>query len=153
MADSKLVAVNIANDVGEVHEWVEGDPKPFVLRGNAECEQLLDTLEDLGVTEWEYVYWRDEMGSDSFMTWPHFKKKGVRFSAARLESMKMAQIKLGCLLRNSVEQSLAGTCEEHADLMVRFSILVYDGRREISAHFKVIESFYRCNDDYAVDLL
>jgi len=153
MSGSKLVTVNAMNAVGDIREWVEGDPKPFVLRGNAECEQLLDTLEDLGVTYFEYIYWRDEMGSDSYRTWPSFKKKGVRFSAKHLDSVKMAQIKLTCLLDDALEQSLAGTCEEHADLMVRFSILVSDGRREISAHFKVIESFYRCNDDYAVDLL
>lgn len=153
MAVSKLVAVKTTNDLGDVREWVEGDPKPFVLRGNAECEQLLATLDSLGVTYFQYIYWRDEMGSDSFSTWPSFKKKGVRFSAKHLDSVKKAQNKLEYLLRNSAEQSLAGTYEEEADLMVCFSVSVCRERHEISAHIKVIESFYRCNDDYAVELL
>ena len=153
MSGSKLVAVNTANAVGDTREWVEGDPKPFVLRGNAECEQLLATLDSLGVTYFQYIYWRDEMESDSFSTWPSFKKKGVRFSAKHLDSVKMAQAKLGILLKTAAEQSLAGTHEEEADLMVCFSVSVCRERREISAHIKVIESFYRCNDDYAVELL
>jgi len=153
MSGSKLVAVSTTHDVDEVREWVEGDPKPFVLRGNEECERLLDTLEHLGVTWFQYVYWRDQMGSDSYITWPIFKKKGIRFSATHLESVKMAQIQLTGLLDDALEQSLAGTYEEDADLMVCFSVSVSEGRREISAHFKVIESFYRHNDDYAVDLL
>jgi hypothetical protein len=64
-----------------------------------------------------------------------------------------AQAKLGSLLKTAAEQSLAGTHEEEADLMVCFSVSVCRERREISAHIKVIESFYRCNDDYAVELL
>jgi len=140
-------------DVDDVSDRVAGAPKPFGLRGNAECEQLLATLDSLGVTYCEYIYWRDQMGSDSYSTWPSFKKKGVRFSARHLESVKMAQTKLGVLLRNSAEQSLAGTYEEDADLMVCFSVSVGRERSEISAHFKVIESFYRHNDDCAVDLL
>ena len=153
MADSKIVPLDNVTDVDDVREWHEGDPKPFVLRGNVECERLLDTLEHLGVTFFEYVYWRDEMGSDSYYTWPSFKKKGVRYSVTRLESVKMAQFQLGSLLRDAVEESLAGTYEEDADMMVCFSVSVCQERREITAHIKVIESFYRCNDGYAVDLL
>ena len=153
MVDSKTVPLNNVTDVDDVREWQEGDPKPFVLRGNVECERLLDTLEHLGVTFFEYVYWRDEMGSDSFRTWPSFKENGILFSATHLESVRTAQVKLMCLLDDALELSLAGTYEEDADLMVRYAVLVSDGRREISAHFKVIESFYRCNDGYAVDLL
>ena len=153
MAGSKLVGVDKVNDVGEVREWVEGDPKPFVLRGNAECEQLLATLDSLGVTYFGYIYWRDQMGSDSYCTPPSFKKNGARYSVKRLESVKMAQFQLGSLLRDAVEESLAGTYEEDADMMVCFSVSVCQERREITAHIKVIESFYRCNDGYAVDLL
>ena len=153
MSGSKLVGVDKVNDVGEVREWAAGEPRPFVLRGNAECEQLLATLDSLGVTYFGYIYWRDQMGSDSYCTWPSFKKKGVRFSAKHLESVKMAQFQLGCLLSNSAEESLAGTYEEDADLMVCFSVSVSKEGRKISAHLKVIESFYRCNHGYAVDLL
>jgi hypothetical protein len=153
MSGSKLVAASTTNDVDDVREWVEGEPKQFVLRGNEECKRLLDTLERLGVTWFEYVYWRDEMGSDNFITWPIFKKKGIRFSATHLESVKMAQIKLTCLLDDALEHSLAGTYEEDADLMVCFSVSVSKEGRKISAHLKVIESFYRCNHGYAVDLL
>lgn len=153
MSGSKLVGVDKVNDVGEVREWAAGEPRPFVLRGNAECEQLLATLDSLGVTYFGYIYWRDQMGSDSYCTWPSFKKKDVRFSAKHLESVKMAQSRLGCLLSNSAEQCLAGTCEEDADLMVCFSVSVCREKSEISAHFKVIESFFRPNDDCSVDLL
>ena len=153
MAGSKLVGVDKVNDVGEVREWVEGDPKPFVLRGNAECEQLLATLDSLGVTYFGYIYWRDQMGSDSYCTPPSFKKNGARYSVKRLESVKMAQFQLGSFLRDAVEESLVGTYEEDADMMVCFSVSVCQERREITAHIKVIESFYRCNDGYAVDLL
>ncbi|MEI6257592.1 MAG: hypothetical protein WCQ77_13205 [Planctomycetota bacterium] len=153
MKDFDTVHNANVTDSDVVREWQEGDPKPFVLRGNAECEQLLATLDSLGVTYLQCIYWRDEMGSDSYCTWPSFKKKGVRFSAKHLESVKMAQFQLGYLLSNSAEESLAGTYEEDADLMVCFSVSVCQERREISAHFKVIESFYRHNDDYSVDLL
>ena len=153
MSGSKLVGVDKVNDVGEVREWAAGEPRPFVLRGNAECQQLLALLDSLGVAYFDYIYWRDQMGSDSYYTWPSFKKKGVRYSVTRLESVKMAQFQLGSLLRDAVEESLAGTYEEDADMMVCFSVSVCQERREITAHIKVIESFYRCNDGYAVDLL
>jgi hypothetical protein len=153
MAGSKLVGVDKVNEVGEVREWQEGDPKPFVLRGNAECEQLLATLDSLGVTYFDYIYWRDQAGTDGYCTWPSFKKNGVRFSAKRLQSVRRAQGELSIRLRYAVEQSLEGTYEEDADLMVCFSVSVCQERSEISAHIKVIEAFYRCNDDYAVELL
>ena len=44
MSGSNVVAVNAVNAVGDVREWVEGDPRQFVLRGNAECEKMLETL-------------------------------------------------------------------------------------------------------------
>ena len=153
MVNSKLVAMVKVNEGSDVREWVEGDPKPFVLRGNAECEQLLATLDSLGVTYFGYIYWRDQMGSDSYCTPPSFKKNGARYSVKRLESVKMAQFQLGSFLRDAVEESLVGTYEEDADMMVCFSVSVCQERREITAHIKVIESFYRCNDGYAVDLL
>lgn len=153
MTRSKLIRVDNGTHVDDVREWIEGAPKPFVLQGNAECDQLLDALERLGVTCFEYVYWRDESGSDSFRTWPSFAEKGIRFSATHLESVNTAQVKLTCLLDDALEQILAGTYEEDADLICRFVVLVSDGRRQISAHIKVIESFYRSNDGYAVDLL
>ena len=153
MAGSKLVGVDKVNDVGEVREWVEGDPKPFVLRGNAECEQLLATLDSLGVTYFGYIYWRDQMGSDSYCTPPSFKKNGARYSVKRLESVKMAQFQLGSFLRDAVEESLVGTYEEDADMMVCFSVSVCQERSEITAHIKVIESFSRINNDCAVVLL
>ena len=153
MAGLKTVPLDNVTDVDDVREWQEGDPKPFVLRGNAECQQLLALLDSLGVAYFDYIYWRDQMGSDSYCTWPSFKKKGVRYSVTRLESVKRAQFQLGSLLRDAVEESLAGTYEEDADMMVCFSVSVCQERREITAHIKVIESFSRYNNDCAVELL
>jgi uncharacterized protein YeeX (DUF496 family) len=65
----------------------------------------------------------------------------------------MAQFQLGSLLRDAVQESLAGTYEEDADMMVCFSVSVGQERREITAHIKVIESFSRYNNDCAVELL
>lgn len=153
MKDLDTVHDDNVTDSDDVREWQEGDPKPYVLRGNVECEQLLAKLDGLGVTYFDYIYWRDQAGSDRFCTSPSFKKNGVRFSVKRLQSVKMAQVQLGSFLRDAVEESLVGTYEEDADIMVCFSVSVCQERSEITAHIKVIESFSRINNDCDVVLL
>jgi len=153
MKDFEVVNDDNVTDVDVVREWQEGDPKPYVLRGNVECEQLLAKLDGLGVTYFDYIYWRDQAGSDSYCTSPSFKKNGARYSVKRLESVKMAQFQMGSFLRDAVEESLVGTYEEDADMMVCFSVSVCRERSEITAHIKVIESFSRINNDCAVVLL
>ena len=149
-----LAVAGFVNEVGEERDWTEGDPHPFVLRENAECERLLDTLEELGVTEWRYGAWADEFGSDFFMTFPHFKERGVRYSAAHLESVRAALSQLALLLDDAIRPSLAGTTnEEEANLMVVFVASIRRERREIRATIRAIESFRSLSGDYAVRLL
>ncbi|NQW46354.1 MAG: hypothetical protein HQ464_01145, partial [Planctomycetes bacterium] len=106
MADSKIVPLDNVTDSDVVREWQEGDHKPFVLRGNVECEQLLATLDSLGVTYFDCIYWRDEDSPRSYCTGASFKKKGGRFSVKRLQSVDMAQGELTGLLMDAVDESL-----------------------------------------------
>ncbi len=153
--DSFTLAVKgFVNEVGEERDWTEGDPHPFVLRGNAECERLFDTLEDLGVTEWRYAVWADEFGSDCFMTFPHFKERGVHYSAAHLESVRAALSQLALLLDDAIRPSLEGTAnEEEANLMAIFVASICRERREIRATIRAVESFRSLSGDYAARLL
>ena len=153
MADSKILPLDNVTAVDDVREWQEGDHKPFVLRGNVECEQLLDTLDSLGVTGFQCVYWRDQEGVHSCCTGASFKKKGVRFSIKRLQSVTTVKAELTGLLMGAVDESLMGTYVEDADLMVCFSVLVSQERRSITARIKVIGAFSRYNDDCDVVLL
>jgi len=151
-----LAVAGFVNEVGEERDWTEGDPHPFVLRENAECERLLDTLEELGVTEWRYAVWADEFGSDCFVTVPHFKERGVRYSAAHLESVWAALSQLALLLDGAIRPSLAGTAndeEEEANLMVVFVASIRRERREIRATIRAVESFRSLSGDYAIRLL
>ncbi len=153
MDDSKILPLDNVTAVDDVREWQEGDHKPFVLRGNVECEQLLATLDSLGVTYFDCIYWRDQESPRSYCTGASFKKKGGRFSVKRLQSVSMAQGELTGLLRDAVDESLVGTYVENADLMVCFKVSVCQKRRGITARIKVIGAFSRYNDDCDVVLL
>jgi hypothetical protein len=126
MADSKLVAVNTTNAVGGVREGVEGDPKQFVLRGNAKCDALLDTLDQLGVISFK-CFCRTRYGdsSDVFTTTPEFKK-GVSLSRRRLEEVRQAASLVGDCVWEAVFQAVEKTGVEDYDLLIEACVVVSD---------------------------
>lgn len=149
-----LAVAGFVNEVGEERDWIDGAPQPFVLRGNVECERLLDTLAELGVAEWRYAIWADEFGTDNFVTIPKFEERGVRYSAARHKSVQAALSQLALLLDDAIRPSLVGTeGEEAVNIMVIFFASIDRERREIRATIRAVESFRSLSGDYAVRLL
>ena len=126
MAGSKLVGVDKVNDAGEVREWVEGDPQPFVLRGNAECERLIASLDELGVASFSCLC-RTRYGdsADVFSTTPEFKK-GIRLSHRRLEEVWRATRRVGDYVWKAVFQAVEETGAEGCDLLIEANVIIGD---------------------------
>ena len=126
MSGSNLVAVNAANAVGEVREWVESEPKQFMLRGNAECEKLLDTLDQCGVTSFKCLCrTRYGQSGDVFAKTPKYKK-GIPLSRRRLEDVEPATSCLGDYIQEAVFQAVEKTGVEDYDLLIEACVVVSD---------------------------
>lgn len=140
MSGSNLVAVNTTNAVGDVREWVEGDPKQFVLRGNAECERLMLALQGLGVEEFDCIFWRDSFGTASCIGRPYFKSTGVRITTRHLDAVSDGQNRLSSLLDSAIETALEDCDCAESDLMVRFHVSLGAINHGITAFVQVIDS-------------
>lgn len=128
MFASKLITANTANEVDDVQDCGEGDPKPFVLRGNAECEHLLSTLARLGVTSFR-CFGRSRNGDNAevFATMPDFKV-GVRVSASGLEEVRRTTASISHLIWCAACESVAIVSAEGCDLLVEALVFI-DGPR------------------------
>jgi hypothetical protein len=147
MSGSNLVAVNAANAVGDVREWVEGDPKKFVLRGNAECEKMLETLDQLGVASFKCLCrTRYGQSGDVFATTPKYKK-GVPLSRRRLEDVEPATSWFGDCIQEAVFQAVEKTGVEDYDLLIEACVVVSDPDhpRRIVAW---VTAFVTCESDF-----
>ncbi len=126
MSGSNLVAVNTTHAVGDVREWVEGDPKQFVLRGNAECDALLDTLDQLGVASFNCLCrTRYCESGDVFATTPKFKR-GVRITRRRLQEAEPKARSLCDCIQEAVFQAVEKTGVEDYDLLIEACVVVSD---------------------------
>ena len=126
MAGSKLVGVDKVNDAGEVREWVEGDPKPFVLRGNVECEKLFETLDRLGVASFSCLCrTRYCESGDVFTTTPQFRK-GVPLSCRRLEKVELATRCLSNCIQEAVLQAVEETSVNGYDFLIEANVIIGD---------------------------
>jgi hypothetical protein len=147
MADSKLVAVNTTNAVGDVCEWVEGDPKQFVLRGNAECEKMLETLDQLGVASFNCLCrTRYVQSGDVFATIPKFKK-GVRITRRRLQEAEPRTRSLCDCIQEAVFQAVEKTGVEGYDFLIEAIVVISDPDhpRGIIAW---VTAFVTCESDF-----
>ena len=128
MFASKLITANTANDVDDVQAYGEGAPKPFVLRGNAECEQLLSTLARLGVTYFR-CFGRSRNGDNAevFATMPDFRE-GVSVSTRSLEEVRRATASVSHLIWGAACQEVAMVTAEDCDLLVEALVFIDDPR-------------------------
>jgi hypothetical protein len=148
MSVSKLITANTANDFGDVCEWGEIAPKPFVLRGNAELDALLDTLDQLGVRSFNcFCRTRNGDSADVYTTTPEFKK-GVHLSRGRLEEVRRATSRVGDYVWKAVVQAVEETGAEGYDLLIEACVVVShrDFPRGIDAS---VTAFYARNRDFA----
>ena len=147
MFDSKLVAMVKVNEGSDVREWVEGDPQPFVLRGNAECELLIASLDELGVASFSCLC-RTRYGdsADVFSTTPEFKK-GVPLSRRRLEEVGRAISRVGDGVWKAVLQAVEETGVEGCDLLIEANVIIGDPDhpRGITAW---VTAFVTCDSDF-----
>jgi hypothetical protein len=147
MSGSKLVAVNTANAVGDVREWEEGDPKQFVLRGNAECDALLDTLDQLGVARFNCLCrTRYCESGDVFATTPKFKR-GVRITRRRLQAAEHRARLLCDCVQEAVFQAVEKTWVEGYDFLIEAIVVISDPDhpRGIIAW---VTAFVTCESDF-----
>lgn len=145
MFGSKLIT---ANEVDDVQACGEGAPKPFVLRGNAELDALLDTLDQLGVVSFNcFCRTRNGDSSDVYTTTPEFKK-GVHLSRGRLEEVRRATSRVGDYVWKGVVQAVEETGAEGYDLLIEACVVVshHDFPRGIDAS---VTAFYARDPDFA----
>jgi hypothetical protein len=128
MSGSKLLDLNTTNYVDDVQGCGEGDPKQFVLRGNAECEHLLSTLARLGVTSFR-CFGRSRNGDNAevFAMMPDFKV-GVRVSASGLEEVRRTTASISHLIWCAACESVAIVSAEDCDLLVEALVFIDDPR-------------------------
>jgi len=142
MSGSKLLVLNTTNDVDDVQDCGERDPKQFVLRGNAECEHLLSTLARLGVTSFR-CFGRSRNGDNAevFATMPDFKV-GVHVSASGLEEVRRTTASISHLIWCAACEAVAPVSVEECDLLVD-ALMVVDAPSapaRIHADVTVIEA-------------
>lgn len=121
----------------------EGDPRQFVLRGDADCDALLNELEGLGVTHFRcLIHARADDGCNSSPETPSFKR-GARLSDRRLEQAKRLAKKLCDLVADSVTEAVEGTSAEGSDLLIEANVIVSDpdGPRGILAWVTVVGAY------------
>lgn len=118
------IDVNAAASTPVVSAWVEGDPKQFVLRGNVECERLLDTLERSGVTFFRCLCrTRDGQTGDDFPAMLEFKR-GVRLSSSRYEGIKRAASLVSRLISDAALEAVEATSAEGQELLIEAAVSV-----------------------------
>lgn len=130
---------------GVVMECGEGAPKQFILRGNKECERLLDALECAGVTFFRCLCrTRDVQTGDAFPAMLELRK-GVRLSSARYEDIKWVAYSLSRLITDAVIEAVEQTSAEGFELLIEASVDV-TAPGEITAWATAI---YACEPDFS----
>lgn len=122
---------------------VEGNPRQFVLCGNADCDTLLSELEGLGVMRFRgLIHARTDDGCNSSPETPSFKR-GARLSDRRLEEARRLAKKLFDLVAASVTEAVEGTSAEDSDLLIEANVIVSDpdGPRGILAWVTVVGAY------------
>jgi hypothetical protein len=119
MFGSKLIT---ANEVDDVQVCGEGAPKWFVLRGNAKCESLLDTLEHSGVTFFRCLCrTRDGQTGDDFPAMLDFEK-GIRLSSSRYEDIKHTASLVSRVISDAVIEAVEQTSAEGQELLIEAAV-------------------------------
>jgi len=147
MANSKIVPLDNVTDVDVVREWQEGDPKPYVLRGNVECEKLFETLDRLGVASFSCLCrTRYCESGDVFTTTPQFKR-GVRITGRRLEEVGLATRCLSNCIQEAVFQAVEETPVNGYDFLIEATVIITDPHhsRGILAW---VTAFVTCETDF-----
>ncbi len=136
-------------------EGAEGDPRQFVLRGDAYCAERLDKLEQLGVTFFRCLI-RTRGGDicNSRPGTPTFKK-GTRLSLRRLEEVARLTETLSDLVAASVAEAVEGTSAEGYDVLIEANVIVSDpdGPRGIAALVTVINAYDPEFDNREIQIL
>lgn len=144
-----------STDDGQAGQWFDNEPRQFVLRGDAECNSLLESLDGLGVADFRcFMRVRADDGANVFTTIPAFKRR-TRISERRLQEVKQFAWRLGNMIAESVAESLSGTSADGYDLLVEASVIVSnpDGPRGICTWATVISACDSDFDDREIELL
>ncbi len=136
-------------------EGAEGEPRQFVLRGDAYCTERLDKLEQLGVTYFRCLI-RTRGGEicNSCPATPTFKK-GTRLSLPRLEEVARLTETISDLVANSVTEAVEGASAAGYDLLIEANVIVSDpdGPRGIAALVTVIDAYDSEFDSREIEIL
>jgi len=142
MQDVQKMDAVASTDNGPTREWCDNEPRRFVLRGDAECRSLLDSLDGLGVKEFRcFMRARADDGADVFTTIPAFKKR-TTLSVRRLREVKQLSWRLGNCVADAVLEALSGTSADGYDLLIESNVIVSDagGPRAIPTWVTVISA-------------
>ena len=137
---------------GMVPGCSEGSPKQYVLRDNAEYEQLLSTLARLGVTYFRcFGRTRNGDNAEVFATMPDFKE-GVSVSTSSLEKVRQVTASVSHLIWC---EAVATVSAEDCDLLVE-ALVYIDGPRiqpRISASVTIINADNPASEELEIQLL
>jgi hypothetical protein len=161
MAAKEFAMVEFVNDcvaamvIDRANESAEGQPRQYVLRGDAYCTERLDRLDQLGVTIFRCLI-RTRGGDicNSRPGTPTFKK-GTRLSLRRLEEAARLVQTLSDLVADSVTEAVEGTSAEGYDVLIEANVIVSDpdGPRGIAALVTVINAYDPEFDNREIQIL
>lgn len=144
MAGTTSIDVVAAATSGMVPESCEGDPKQFVLRGNEECERLLDTLERSGVTFFRCLCrTRDGETGDVFPAMLEFKR-GLRLSSSRYQGIQWTATLASRLISDAAIEAVEHTSAEGHELLIEAAVSLTDPRSIYAA----VTVFYFGDSDF-----